>query len=106
MKKEDKIKLKIDESLLDYSKELAWNVYRQYGIDLETYKGEPLNVMSFYMPEEEQDKIAELVTRKGKLYKRYSRTYIKRALPYSRLDYFPTSSMECFERENSDNQPS
>ncbi len=80
--------LKLDESLIDYSKSATWNIWRQFGVDLE-FKEEKIKITKYYMPQEEQQKLYSLVEKKNKEYRR-----IKKFVNWEWLD-FPNSNPAC-----------
>ena len=86
--------LKVDLRKVDFKKSASWNVWKQFGVDIDTYKGTKINVTKHYMPEEEQNKLVEYMLKnykKLKEYKHYRKEKVREALGWERLCYFPTS---------------
>ncbi len=78
--------LRLNKNLIDYDKSAAWNVWRQFGIDIDVYKGEKLDVSKFYMPQQAQDELAKLMLKNGLEYKKPK---AEQRLAIERIDLFP-----------------
>lgn len=84
--------LELDLDKIDPKKPITWNIYYQFGVDIEDENG-PYNYVDFYMPEELQQKFVEeyLKITKVKEYKRYRDT--RKAISWEVLSYFPVGSI-------------
>ena len=87
--------LKIDLRKVNFKKSIAWNVWYQFGIDIDN-TDKIINVTKHYMPQEEQDKLVEYMLKNYKkllYYKGYgmSKGYIKHKFSWEILNYFPRS---------------
>lgn len=81
--------LRLNKNLVDYKKSAAWNVWRQFGVDLDTYKNEKLDVSRFYMPQEVQEELAKLMLKNSPEYKKPKGEF---RLANERIDLFPAIS--------------
>ena len=81
--------LRLNKKLIDYSKTAAWNVWRQFGVDLDTYKKERLDVSKFYMPQKVQEELVKLMLKNSPEYKKPK---AKSRLTNERIDLFPAIS--------------
>ena len=85
--------LEFKPELIDFNRTATDNVWLQFGIDLQTYKGPPIKVDAHFMPEEEQQKLIDYMAKnykKLKMYKRRKNMFLDR-VRYEYLSYFPTS---------------
>lgn len=81
--------LRLNKKLIDYDKTAAWNVWRQFGVDLDTYKSERLDVSKFYMPQKVQEELVGLMLKNSREYKKPKGEL---RLANERIDLFPAIS--------------
>ena len=85
--------LKVDLRKINLNETATWNVWKQFGVDIKNMN-QPLNVRVHYMPQEEQDRLQNYMLdnyKKLKAYTPRTKKYIKEAIPYEILAYFPTA---------------
>jgi len=86
---------RIDLRKVKLDKSLSWNVWYQFGVDLDTTKRR-INVTTHFMPQVEQDRIINYMLshyRKLKFYRGYyrSKRSIRKEFAWEILANFPTS---------------
>jgi len=86
---------KVDLRKVNFNKSATWNIFYQYGIDIETKTKKPLYVDDFYMPQKEQDKLVNYLLKNYKKLKEYkcykTKKAIRKQLSYEILGYFPST---------------
>jgi hypothetical protein len=88
---------KVDLRKVNFNKSATWNVWRQFGVDLDNYKGRKIVVYNHSMPQKEQNKLVNYMLdnfRKLKFYRHYfrSKKAIQRQISWEILGYFPKST--------------
>lgn len=86
---------KIDLRKINFNKSATWNVWWQFGIDIDTINRR-IEVIKHYMPQKEQDKLRDYIIKnwkKMKIYKHHTRNkkIIQDSLSWEVLCYFPTN---------------
>ena len=85
---------KVDLRKVNLKKSATWNIYKQFGLDLDNYKGKVLDVDTFRMPRKEQDKLLNYLldhTKKLTHYKGYRmpKKWVENHILFEYLCYFP-----------------
>lgn len=92
----------LDKALLNPNKTVGWNIFYQFGVDLDQIlmPGVLWNVSAFYAPEEVQKEFEEWVLENWKTIakahdeKHTTKKAFERALQYTFLDIMPSSNKE------------
>jgi len=84
--------LKFDESKVDLSKTATWNIWMQFGVDVEKLT-EEFRVEEHYMPNEVQNELIDYMSKNYKKLKQYKRNkkMFEDHVAWEYLNYFPTS---------------
>jgi len=84
--------MELDLGKIDLSKPATWNIWNQFNLDLDTYKGKSVSVDENFMPQEEQDKLIEyMLDNLDKLsaYKLKDKNMVKEQMQLERKELFP-----------------
>jgi hypothetical protein len=85
---------KFNPKLIDFQKSATNNVWKQFGVNLDTTKRK-IDVTKHYMPYEEQDKLRDYMLKnykklKYEAYKNRTKNSIEKTMAWEILGYFPT----------------
>jgi len=84
---------KVDLRKINFKKTAAWNVWKQFGVNLDEVE-DKINVTEHYMPETEQMRLVEYYInnyRKVRAYKTRTKKFLERIISWEILGYFPSS---------------
>ena len=81
---------KLDMKKFNWKKESAWNVWIQFGIDLNKISTN-IKVEDFYMPANVQDELIDILLAKHPVFKNYKKEYARKHIGLLVLAAFPSS---------------
>lgn len=87
--------LKLNKNIINYDKSATWNVWRQFGVDIEKHKGS-IDVTTFYMPQEVQQELRSLMLKNSKEYKGQ---HAQADISMEMISYFPSPSENAVKEE-------